>query len=81
MRRESKKIFKGNVEIKDYDVHNCILKKENFEIEHEGNIMTLTPEELITKRVTISHMFKTKQLGGKNYKLFGYPWIPDIIEL
>ena len=81
MRKEIKKLYKGNVEVRDYDVQECIDKNQTFTIIHDGDAMTLSSEELITKRVGISKTFESKIAGAKSYKLYGYEWNPDEVEL
>ena len=78
MRRESKKLYNGNAEIRDYDVRECLKLNENFQIMHNGDIMTLTPEELKSKLVSTSKTFNNE---NKSYRLLGYEWNPDKVEL
>ena len=80
MRRESKKLYNGNAEVRDYDVKECIKRNENLQIEHKGDIMTLTPEELRSKVVDKSNNIPSK-FGGKEYRLLCYEWNPDKVEL
>ena len=81
MRKEVTKMFiAGVVEVRDYEVEQCIQRNENMEITHKGEKMTLTPEELKTKRETLSQKQKSK-VGGKDYYLYGYIWEPDNVEL
>ena len=68
----------GRAEVRDYDVKECVQKGENFKIEFQNDVMTLTPEDLITK---IESKSPQKSNFGKNYVLFGYNWNPDEIEL
>lgn len=79
MKRTVKKLYMGKAEIRDYDVKECIQKGEDFKIEFDNDVMTLTPEELVTKLETIS--FQKSKFEGKNYVLFGYSWNPDEVEL
>ena len=81
MRKEVKKLYEGKAEVRDFEVHQCMTKNESMTITHDGEKMTLSPEELLTRRVSISRTFETKIPGGKNYKLFGYIWEPDEVEL
>lgn len=81
MRKEVKKLYQGRVDVRDFEVHACITKNEPMEIIHDGDKMTLSPEELVSKRVKVSGIFETKIPGGKSYKLFSYVWEPDEVEL
>jgi hypothetical protein len=76
MIREVKKVYKGNVEVRNYDVEKCIKENKSFTIIYDGDEMTLSPEELFIKRVSVSKTFESKS-GGKDYKLYGYPWLPN----
>lgn len=80
MRKEVTKQYQGMVEVRDYEVEQCIQKQENMEITHSGEKMTLTPAELVSQRVNVSQKIQSK-VGGKDYYLFGYAWEPDNVEL
>jgi hypothetical protein len=81
MRKEVKNLYQNcMVQARDYEVQSCVTKKENMEIYHEGEKMTLTPEELVSKKVDTSKVFESK-FGGKSYRLLGYIWKPDPVEL
>lgn len=78
MRVESKKIYNGNAEVPESKVKQCIRLDQKMEIMHKGDMMTLSPEELVTKRDSISQWFGT---GDSRYRIYGYPWNPDTMEL
>ena len=80
MRTTIKKLYKGKVDLRDYDVENCIKKNENIEVIHNYDKMTLSPEDLLEKRVGISPVFGSK-MGGKSYRLYSYEWKPNKSEL
>lgn len=81
MRKEVKNLYQDcMVQARDYEVQSCINKNENMEIFHEGEKMILTPEELVSKKVDTSKVFESK-FGGKSYRLLGYMWKPDPVEL
>jgi hypothetical protein len=42
--------------------------------------MTLTPEELVSKRKATGGPFSSK-FDNKSYMLYGYVWNPDEVEL
>lgn len=75
MRKTIKKTYKGQVDLRDYDVEKCIEKKHNMEIVHKGQRMLLSWQELSSKRISVSEEFGG-QLGGRKYKLYGYVWNP-----
>lgn len=80
MRFTIKKLYKGNVELRDYQVNELIQKKEPAEIYHDGDRMTIPYEELRARAVSKSKPMKSK-MGGQDYCLIGYEWIPDSVEL
>lgn len=75
MKKTVKKLYRGMIEVRDYDVEKCIDLNEYFEIVHCGESMILSPEDLISKRRATSNTFNSK-VGGKDYKLYGYEWTP-----
>lgn len=80
MKKPVKKLYMGKAEVRDYDVLDCIQRGENFQIQFDTDVMTLTPEELTNKLKSKSKRFESKN-GGKSYVLYGYNWEPDQIEL
>jgi hypothetical protein len=76
MKKIVNKLYKGLVEVRDYDVNHCRNFNKNFEIVYNKESMILSPEELISKRKNTSKTFNSK-IGGKDYKLYGYEWHPD----
>jgi hypothetical protein len=81
MRIEIKKLYEGRIELRDYDVQKCILNGKSMEVIHSGDRMILTPKDLTDNRVSVSKTFESKIPGGKSYKLFGYVWEPEEVEL
>lgn len=81
MRRNVTTINNGTAKLKDYDVIKCIADKDKMEVTYKEDMMTLSYEELTTKKVSTSQLYKSQYPGGKDYKLFGYNWRPDEIEL
>lgn len=82
MRKNVTTLPNGEARLKDYDVFKCIADKDKMEVMYFGEKMTLTYEELTTKRVSTSEKtYKSQFAGGKDYKLLGYDWNPDEIEL
>ena len=82
MRKPVTTLPNGEARLKDYDVIKCIADKDKMEVMYYDEKMTLTNEELTSKRVSISDkIYKSQFAGGKDYKLIGYDWNPDEIEL
>lgn len=74
--------YDGTVFIRDYSVKQCIEKKENMRIMVKDETMTLTPEELRTKYVNRpTEVYESQFNGGKPYRLIGYLFEPDKVEL
>ena len=47
-----------------------------------NEVMTLSPEDLVTKFVSRpSQVHESKFENGLRYKLIGYNWEPDTVEL
>jgi len=80
MKKTVKKLYMGKAEVRDYDVQECINKGESMKIQYGTDVMTLSPEELVTKLESKSKRFESK-MGQKSYVLYGYLWNPDQIEL
>jgi hypothetical protein len=81
MRRNVTTLYNGIAKLKDYDVIKCIADKGKMEVTYKEDMMTLSYEELTTKKVSTSQTYTSQYPGGKDYKLFGYNWRPDEIEL
>lgn len=78
MEKLIRKLYKGCIELRDYDVQECIQKNLNMKVRYGGEIMTLSPADLSNRMVRKSPtVFKSKILGGKDYKLCAYEWEPD----
>ena len=76
-----KVLFKGQASVRDYLAKKCIEKGEPCKIKHAGDVMTLSPEEITSKRVGISSREFESQHGTPAYRLWNYWWEPDQIEL
>jgi len=76
MKRIIKKCFRNCVDVRDYDVLNCIKQEDDMHIEHDGKTMTLSPHDLVAKRKYISKQFFSTN-GGKDYRLYSYEWTPN----
>jgi len=80
MRRDVKKLYNGCIDLIDHNVKLCIEKNENYQVFHNNDMMTLTPEELKTKCVGKQRIDKPAH-GNKPYRLLSYEWTPDKVEL
>ncbi len=69
------KMYRGLVEVRNYDVQKCIDNNESMTIVYDGDSMELSPEELENDVKSISKEFPSK-MGGKPYKLYGYEFNP-----
>lgn len=81
MQRIVKKLYRGCVELRDYDVQDCFDRKEKMKVIYEGDMMTLSPADLMNKLVGKSTNTFPSKIGGKSYKLCSYYWEPDPVEL
>lgn len=74
--------YDGSVMIRDYAVKDAVIKNENMRVILSDEVMTLTPEDLQTKFVSRpSKIHESKFEKGLSYKLIGYNWEPDTVEL
>jgi len=81
MRRNVTTLYNGIAKLKDYDVIKCIADKDKMQVTYKEDVMTLSYEELTTKKVSTSQTYTSKFPGGKDYILLGYIWRPDVVEL
>lgn len=80
IRTKVTKVYKGNVELRDYDVHDAIKNGDSIEVQLGKDIMTLSTDKLRDGIMSKSKLFPSK-MGGKSYTLYGYTWEPDEIDL
>jgi hypothetical protein len=74
--------YDGSVMIRDYAVKEALTKNENMRVILNDEVMTLSPEDLRTKFVSRpSRVYESKFEKGLSYKLIGYNWEPEVIEL
>ena len=71
-----KKVWRGHVSVRDYVVTQCIMAREDLEIEFNGTVKTfawiLLPTYL---KNTNDVIFKSKYKSRfRNYKLTDFPW-------
>ncbi len=59
----------------DHSVKECIIKKENYEVEYKGKVMILTPEQLKTECKGRQYIAEPKY-GDRPYHLLSYLWAP-----
>lgn len=77
MKVKIKKLYKGLADVRSYDVQKAIETNEPIIIEHEGEFMKLTPDQLKDEVKHISKEFPSK-IGGTPYKLHSYEWDPNM---
>lgn len=74
-----KKSWKGCIDVRDYNVKNCIKENRNIEVTcdvFEGK-MTLTPELLLYPDMISKNEFTSKFENKVPYKLYSYAWKPN----
>ena len=84
MQKEVTKTYLGCVEINDRFINQCLEKKESLSIIYNGDKMTLTPEEIVSKEVKLHNSDKihpSRIKGGPSYRLVAFEWNPDEIDL
>lgn len=74
------KLFRGMVDVRDYTVKECIEKGHALRITHDGEVMILTPDELMSKQLQISKPMKSKFGSDKDYRLISFKWDPNEIS-
>lgn len=74
-------LYKGQASVRDYLAKKCIEKGEPCKIKYAREVMTLSLEEITSKRVGISAREFPSQYDTPAYKLWNYSWEPDQIEL
>jgi hypothetical protein len=72
--------FGGRIHLRDFEVQKCIDTDESVRVKYNGDTMVLTPEELKTKRIYVSKDKYKSKIGGADYHLYGYKWIPEEID-
>lgn len=74
-----KKLYKDRyADIRDYVVTDCIFANESIQVQFEDKIMTLTPEQLVKNKLSISKKkFKSGYKDSKDYHLYTYTFIED----
>lgn len=66
-------------EFRDYDVERCINSGESLRAKYDGDYMIFSPEELVSKRISTSHLIKSNN-GKDDFHLYGYAWEPVEID-
>jgi len=74
MKVESKKWYKGNLEVKSYDAEKCFKLGEDLEIEHEGKICLVIPNNMIYDGRASKSKKQISTTGGEDYYLYGYKY-------
>lgn len=79
MKRIVEKKLGGTIELRDFDVKKAITSNQKIEVMHNKEVMTLSPEDLVRKRVSTSPAFKSK-FSNNEYRLYGYKWKTDEMD-
>jgi len=66
--------YNGLAEIRETDCEECVRNNEDMEIRHGLEIMILSPEELISKRIGKVWIDPKSTKSGKGYYLWTYIW-------
>lgn len=72
--------FGGRVHLRDFEVQKCIDENESIKVKYGVDSMVLTPEELVSKRTYVSKDKYKSKIGGQDYHLYGYKWVPEEID-
>lgn len=79
MKRTVEKRLGGIIELRDYDVQRAIAENDKIEVTYQKELMTLSPEELVSKKVMTSRPHQSK-FSSQEYRLFGYRWESDELD-
>ena len=79
MKRVVEKLYKGNIDLYNYNVKQCIENDEDYKVMYNSQMMTLTPRDLKDKCVSVTPVNGSRT--GRSYELYGYKWNPDKMEL
>lgn len=74
---EVKKIYKGCVDVRDYQYREALAKKQDLIIRHEGETMTIPYKEIRTKGTRNKERIKSKIYPDQYYQLISYKWKPS----
>lgn len=75
MKYTAKKLYKGTIDLRDYNVKKCIAVKQDYTVNYQDEKMTLSCIDLQNK---ITHKQPVKSVMGKeDYELWSYKWNPD----
>lgn len=75
MEVEVKKIYLGNVSVRDYVVNKAKGRKEKLVIRHGDEVMTI-PYEKLESGLVDTHTQRSK-FNNKTYTLVDFKWKPD----
>ena len=70
-----KKLYKGCVDLRDYNVKDCIKRNENYIINYSGELMSLSPDDMVNK--CIHRQNAPSIIGTDDYELWSYKWEPN----
>jgi hypothetical protein len=76
MNYKAKKIYAGNVSVRDYIVKDAIKKGETLVVQVDGKHMTLHGDRVKDYKAT-GMVFPVKYGSRERYELYDYVWMPD----
>jgi hypothetical protein len=72
---EKKKLYKGLIELRDYEIENAIKENESVKLIYDGQFMILTPTKLKKEKIFINTQ-KSIINDGQTYHIYGFRWKP-----
>jgi len=72
--------WNGLAEVREAECEECIKNNQSMDIWFGDDVMTLTPDELVSKRKTKKWMDGKYTPSGDGYWLWGFEWIPNVDE-
>ena len=73
---EVKKIYKGNVDVRDCFQREALDKKQDLIITHNKETMTIPYKEIRTRGTRNKERFRSKFYPDQYYQLISFPWEP-----
>jgi len=68
--------WNGLAEVREHECEECIENNQSMNVWLDNDMMTLTPEDLATKRQTRKWMDGKYTPSGEGYWLWGFEWNP-----
>ena len=71
-----KKLWHGSASVRDFIIKKTYEKGQSLTIEYQGEQMTISNKDLITKGKVSDFTIQSKH-NNEKYHLIDYPWTPD----